>query len=51
MTLAQPEVHRFKGDPIKYGTLIIAFKALVESKTSNAADLLYFLEQLLEGKL
>ena len=40
MTLAQPEVHRFKGDRIKYGTFIIAFKALIESRTSNAAILL-----------
>lgn len=51
MTLPQPEVHKFKGDPIKYGTFIMAFKARIESRASNAADRLYYLEQHLEGEL
>ena len=50
MTLPQPEVHKFKGDPIKYGTFIMAFKARIESRTFNAADCLYYLEQHLEGE-
>ena len=51
MTLPQPEVHKFNGDPIKYGTFIIAFKTRRESRTLNAADRLYYLEQHLEGEL
>ena len=51
MTLPQPEVYKFKGDPIKYGTLIMAFRARIESRTYNAADCLYYLEQHLEGEL
>ena len=50
MTLPQPEVHKFKGDPIKYGTFIMALNARIESRTSNAADRLYYLEQQLEGE-
>ena len=52
MTLPQPEVHKFKGDPIKYkyGTFIMAFNVPIESGTSNAADRLYYLEQHLEGE-
>ena len=50
MTLPQPEVHKLKGDPMKYGTFIMAFNARVESRTSNAADRLYYLEQQLEGE-
>ena len=50
MTLPQPEVHKFKGDPIKYGTFIMAFRARIESRTYNAADCLYYLEQHLEGE-
>ena len=50
MTLPQPEVHKFKGDPIKYRTFIVAFKARIESRTFNAADCLYCLEQHLEGE-
>lgn len=48
MTLPQPEVHKFKGDPIEYGTFIMAFKARIESRTFRAADCLYYLEQHLE---
>lgn len=50
MTLPQPEVHKFKGDPIKYGTFIIAFQTRIESRTLNAADRLYYLDQHLEGE-
>ena len=50
MTLPQPEVHKFKGDPIIYGTFIMAFKTRIESRTLNAADRLYYLEQHLEGE-
>ena len=50
MTLPQPEVNKFKGDPIKFGTFIMAFKARIESRTYNAADCLYYLEQHLEGE-
>ena len=51
MTLPQPEVHELNGHPIKYGTFIIAFKTWIESRTLNAADCLYYLEQHLEGEL
>ena len=50
MTLPQPEVSKFKGDPIKYQMLIMAFTTRIESKTVSAADRLYYLIQHLDGE-
>ena len=48
MTLPQPDVPRFKGDPLEYQPFIMAFKARIESKT-HLVDCLYYLNQYLEG--
>ena len=50
MTLPQPEVSKFKGDPIEYQTFIMAFTTRIESKTVSAADRLYYLIQHLDGE-
>ena len=50
MTLPQPEVPTFKGDSIDYKTFIMAFTARVESKTTNSADRLYYLDQHIQGE-
>ena len=50
MTLPQPEVSNFKGDPIEYQTFIMAFTTRIESKTVSAADRLYYLIQHLDGE-
>ncbi|KAK2562687.1 hypothetical protein P5673_014393 [Acropora cervicornis] len=50
MTLSQPTITKFKGDPIEYNTLIMAFDAGIRSKATSSADLLYYLNQHLEGE-
>ena len=50
MTLPQPEVPTFRGDPINYKTFIMAFTARVESKITSNADRLYYLEQHVQGE-
>ena len=50
MTLSQPTITKFKGDPIEYNTLIMAFDARIRSKATSSTDLLYYLNQHLEGE-
>lgn len=50
MTLSQPTITKFKGDPIEYNTLIMACDARIRSKATSSADLLYYLNQHLEGE-
>ena len=50
MTLPQPEVPKFKGDPIEYKTFTRAFDARIESRATNDADRLYYLEQHVQGE-
>ena len=50
MTLPQPTITKFKGDPIGYKTFVMAFDARIRSKATNSADLLYYLNQHLEGE-
>ena len=50
MTLSQPTITKFKADPIEYNTLIMAFDARIRSKATSSADLLYYLNQHLEGE-
>ena len=50
MTLPQPEVPKFKGDPMEYKTFIMAFDARVQSKVISSADRLYYLDQHLTGE-
>ena len=50
MTLPQPEVPKFCGDPKDYRTFIMAFDTRISSRTSNDADKLYYLHQLLQDE-
>ena len=50
LTLPQPEVPKFKGDPMEFQTFILAFDARVQSEVINSADRLYYLDQHLLGE-
>ncbi|XP_067031489.1 uncharacterized protein [Acropora muricata] len=50
VTLPQPEVPKFSGDPTKYKTFIIAFDARIRARVANNADRLYYLDQHLTGE-
>ena len=50
ISLPQPELVKFKGDPIQYMTFIRAFDARIVALTNNDTDKLYYLEQNLEGE-
>ena len=50
MTLPQPTITKFKGDPIEYMTFVMAFDARIRSKATTSTDLLYYLNQHLDGK-
>ena len=49
LTLPQPEVPVFNGDPIEYCEFIRAFENLVERKTSSQSNRLYYLLQYTNG--
>lgn len=50
VTLPQPEVPKFSGDPTKHKTFIIAFDARIQARVANDADRLYYLDQHLTGE-
>ena len=50
MTLPQPEVPKFRGDPMDFHTFIMAFDARIVSRTTNYSDRLYYLDQHLVGE-
>jgi hypothetical protein len=50
MTLPQPDVPKFSGDPTDFHTFMMAFDTRIASRTANKADLLYYLDQHLEGE-
>ena len=50
VTLPQPEVPKFTGNPMKYKTFIMAFDARIQSKVTCNADRLYYLDQRLLGE-
>ena len=50
ITLPEPEVRKFKGDPMEFKTFLMAFDARVQSRVTNSADRLYYLEQHLIGE-
>ena len=50
MTLPQPTITKFTGDPIEYKTFVMAFDTRIRSKASTSSDLLYYLNQHLEGE-
>lgn len=50
MTLPQPTITKFTGDPIEYKTFVMAFDTRICSKASTGSDLLYYLNQHLQGE-
>ena len=50
VTLPQPEVPRFSGNPMQYKTFIMAFDARIQSRVTCNADRLYYLDQHLLGE-
>ena len=51
LTLPQPDVHVFTGDPVEYCDFIRAFENLIESKTSSPSTRLYYLLQYTSGQV
>ncbi|RUA05619.1 MAG: hypothetical protein DSY43_04230, partial [Gammaproteobacteria bacterium] len=49
LTLPQPDLPVFSGDPIEYCNFIKAFETLIESKTSSNSSRLFYLIQYTEG--
>ena len=50
IALPEPEVQKFKGDPMEFKTFLMAFDAPVQSRVTNSADRLYYLDQHLVGE-
>ena len=50
MTLPQPSISIFKGDPLEYQTFITSFETRIQHRVNNTADLLYYLNQHLSGE-
>ena len=51
MTLPQPEIPVFSGDPVEYSDFVRAFENLIESKTSSPNSRLYYLVQYTSGEV
>ena len=51
LTLPQPEVPVFSGNPVEYCDFIRAFKNLIETKTSSLRAKLYYLLQYTSGQV
>ena len=51
LTLPQPEVPTFSGDPIEYWGFIRAFQNVIESKTTSDYTRLYYLIQYTSGEV
>ena len=49
LTLPQPDVLVFDGDPINYNLFISAFENLIESKTDSSSARLFYLIQHMKG--
>ena len=47
--LPQQGVPIFDGDPMEFNTFVRAFENIIESKTSNNSQKLYYLEQFTSG--
>lgn len=45
VSLPQPEVPKFTGNPMRYKTFIMAFNARIQSSVTSNADRLYYLDQ------
>ena len=51
LTLPQPEVPTFSGDPIEYWGFVRAFQNVIESKTTSDSARLYYLVQYTSGEV
>ena len=51
LTLPQPAMEVFSGNPVDYCNFICAFESLVEQKTTNPSTLLYYLIQYTSGSV
>ena len=51
MTLPQPEISVFSGDPVEYSDFVRTFENLIESKTSSPNSRLYYLVQYTSGEV
>ena len=51
MTLPQPEISVFSGDPVEYSDFVRAFENLIESKTSSPNSRLHYLVQYTSGEV
>ena len=51
LTLPEPEVPTFNGDPIEYWTFVRAFENLIERKTTSESARLYYLVQYTTGEV
>ena len=51
MSLPQPEISAFSGNPVKYSNFVRAFENLTESKTSSPNSRLYYLIQYTSGEV
>ncbi|XP_078361599.1 uncharacterized protein LOC144645962 [Oculina patagonica] len=49
LTLPQPEVLTFTGDPIEYCSFIRAFESMIEAKTASPSSRMYYLVQYTAG--
>ncbi len=49
LTLPQPEVPTFTGDPIEYCSFIRAFESMIEAKTASPSSRMYYLVQYTAG--
>ena len=51
ITLPQPEIPVFSGDPVKYSDFVRAFENLIETKTNSQNSRLYYLVQYTSGEV
>ena len=51
LTLPQPEIPVFSGNPVEYNDFVRAFDSLIEGKTSSPSARLYYLVQFTPGEV
>ena len=51
LTLPQPEVPVFSGDPVEYSDFVRAFENVIESKTTSPSTRMYYLVQYTAGEV
>ena len=50
MTLPQPSIPKFRGDPMEYKIFVMSFDARIQHRVTNSADRLYYLNQHMDGE-